>query len=45
VAPGWAILPRLLVEAAVTGLVAPLLQVLVRRLDALLGGEEPDLIG
>ena len=45
VAPGWGLLPRLLAEAAVTGLCAPLLQLLVRRLDALLGGEEPDLIG
>jgi len=45
VAPGWGLLPRLLVEAAVTGMAAPLVQLLVRRLDALLGGEEPDLIG
>jgi len=45
VAPGWGMLPRLLAEAAVTGLCAPLVQLAVRRLDMLLGGEEPDLIG
>jgi rod shape-determining protein MreD len=44
-APGWGVLPRVLAEAAATALVAPLLQLLVRRLDTLLGGEEPDLIG
>jgi len=44
-APGWGLLPRLLIEAVLTGLAAPLLQLLLRRLDALLGGEEPDLIG
>ena len=43
--PGWGLLPRLLVEAALTGLLAPLLQRAFRRLDALLGEEEPDLIG
>lgn len=45
VAPGWGLLPRLLADAALTGLVAPLIQLLVRRLDAWLGDEEPDLIG
>jgi rod shape-determining protein MreD len=43
-APGWELLPRLLVEALLTGLAAPLVQLALRRLDALLGAEEPDLI-
>lgn len=43
--PGWGLLPRILVEAALTGLLAPLLQVALRRVDGLLGEEEPDLIG
>lgn len=42
--PGWALLPRLLVEAGLTGLAAPLVQLALRRLDGLLGAEEPDLI-
>lgn len=42
--PGWGLLPRLLVEAVLTGLLAPLLLLALRRLDALLGAEEPDLI-
>jgi hypothetical protein len=45
VRPGWGLLPRLLVEAALTALCAPLLLRLLRRLDAWLGAEEPDLIG
>jgi rod shape-determining protein MreD len=43
--PGWALLPRLLVEALLSGLLAPLVLLALRRLDALLGAEEPDLIG
>lgn len=43
-APGWDLLPRLLAEAVLTGLAAPLVQLALRRLDALLGAEEPDLI-
>jgi rod shape-determining protein MreD len=43
-APGWGLLPRLLVEALLTGLAAPLVQLALRRLDAMLGAEEPDLI-
>jgi len=42
--PGWGLLPRLLLEAALTGLLAPLVQLALRRLDGLLGAEEPDLI-
>lgn len=42
--PGWGLLPRMLVEAVLTGLLAPLVLVALRRLDALLGAEEPDLI-
>jgi len=44
-APAWSLLPRLLAEAVVTGLLAPLLLLGLRRLDALLGEEEPGLIG
>jgi rod shape-determining protein MreD len=43
--PGWGLAPRLLAEALLTALAAPLLQLLLQRLDALLGAEEPDLIG
>jgi hypothetical protein len=43
--PGWGVLPRVLVEAVLTGLAAPLVQMALRRLDALFGAEEPDLIG
>lgn len=43
-APGWGLLPRLLVEALLTGLAAPLVLLALRRLDAMLGEEEPDLI-
>lgn len=43
-APGWGLLPRLLVEAALTGLAAPLVQLALKRLDARMGAEEPDLI-
>jgi len=39
--PSW---PRLLVEALLTALAAPLVQLALRRLDGLLGVEEPDLI-
>jgi hypothetical protein len=42
--PSWALLPRLLLEAGLTGLCAPLLQLGLRRLDAALGSEEPDLV-
>ncbi len=45
VAPGWQLLPRLLADAAVTALLAPLVQLAVRRVDGWLGAEEPDLIG
>jgi rod shape-determining protein MreD len=44
VRPGWGLAPRLLGEALLTALAAPLLQLLLQRLDALLGAEEPDLI-
>jgi hypothetical protein len=42
--PTWGLWPRLLEEALLTGLVAPLLLSLLRRLDGLLGAEAPDLI-
>jgi hypothetical protein len=42
--PGWGLVPRLLVEAVLTGLLAPLVLLALRRLDGLLGAEEPDLI-
>jgi rod shape-determining protein MreD len=45
VRPGWGLLPRLLVEALLTARAAPLLQRLLKRLDAWLGSEEPDLVG
>jgi rod shape-determining protein MreD len=45
VAPGWGLVPRGLAEAVVTGLLAPPIQMGLRRLDVLLGAEEPDLIG
>ena len=45
VRPGWGLLPRLLIEALLTALCAPLLLRLLKRLDAWLGSEEPDLIG
>jgi hypothetical protein len=45
VQPGWDLLPRALLEAALTGLVAPLVQVGLRRLDGLLGDEAPELVG
>ena len=43
--PSWDLLPRLLLEAALTGAAAPLVQLALRRLDGWLGEEEPDLIG
>jgi hypothetical protein len=42
--PGWGLWPRLLVEALLTGLAAPLVLLALRRLDGLLGAEEPDSI-
>jgi hypothetical protein len=45
VRPGWSLLPRMALEAALTGLAAPLLLLLLRRVDGWLGAEEPDLIG
>ncbi len=42
--PGWGLWLRLLVEALLTGLAAPLVLLALRRLDALLGAEESDLI-
>lgn len=44
VRPGWGVLPRMVVEALLTGLVSPLVFQLLRRLDGWLGAEEPDLI-
>jgi len=43
--PDWALAPRLLLEALLSGLAAPLVLLALRRLDGLLGAEEPDLIG
>jgi rod shape-determining protein MreD len=43
--PGWSLGPRLAVEALLSGLAAPVVQLALRRLDGLLGAEEPDLIG
>ncbi len=44
--PAWGALgARLAVEALLTGLAAPLVQLALRRLDGLLGAEAPDLIG
>jgi rod shape-determining protein MreD len=45
VQPSWDLWPRLLVEALLSGAAAPLVLLVLRRLDALLGEEEPDLIG
>ncbi len=42
--PGWSLLPRLLVEALLTVLAAPWGQLALKRLDGLLGAEEPDLV-
>jgi rod shape-determining protein MreD len=44
VAPGWGLVPRGLLEAVATGFLAPLVQMGLKRLDLLLGAEEPDLI-
>lgn len=43
-APGALLLPRLLGEAVLTALVAPLVQMGMNRLDTLLGREEPGLV-
>jgi hypothetical protein len=43
--PAWELLPRAVLEGALTGLVAPLIQVGLRRLDGLLGDEAPELVG
>jgi len=43
--PGWDLLPRAVLEAALTGLLAPLIQAGLRRLDGLLGDEAPELVG
>jgi rod shape-determining protein MreD len=43
--PGWELLPRIALAALLTGLVAPLLQAGLRRLDAALGEETSDLAG
>jgi hypothetical protein len=44
VQPSWDLLPRLLLEAVISGATAPLVQLGLRRLDGWLGEEEPDLI-
>jgi hypothetical protein len=43
--PGWELLPRIALAAILTGLVAPLLQVALQRVDAALGEETSDLAG
>lgn len=43
-APGAVLLPRMLVEALLTGALAPLVQPALRRLDALFQREEPGLL-
>ncbi len=43
-APGFALLPRALVEAVLTALVAPLVFLGMRRIDALFHREEPGLL-
>jgi len=45
VAPGAALLPRMLGEAALTGLLAPGLLPALRRIDAFFQREEPGLLG
>jgi hypothetical protein len=45
VQPTWDLLPRMLLEAALSGAAAPLVHIALRRLDGWLGAEEPDLIG
>lgn len=42
--PSWSVWPRLVVDALLTGLAAPLVAVALRRLDAALGVEEPDRV-
>lgn len=44
VAPGLALVPRILLEAVLTGLAAPLLLPALRRIDALFHREEPGLL-
>jgi hypothetical protein len=43
--PAFDLWPRSLLEAVLTGLAAPPVQMALRRLDLVLGEEEPDLIG
>jgi rod shape-determining protein MreD len=43
-APGLAVVPRALLEAALTGLAAPALVPVLRRVDALFHREEPGLL-
>lgn len=43
-APGAALLPRMLLEAVLTGVLAPLVLVGLRRLDGLFRAEEPGLL-
>lgn len=43
-APGATLLPRMLVEAVLTGLLAPLVLLALRRLDGLFQREEPGLL-
>lgn len=44
-APGATLFPRMLGEAALTGILAPALLPALRRIDALFDGEEPGLLG
>jgi rod shape-determining protein MreD len=43
--PGWELLPRIALSALLTGLLAPLLQAALQRLDAALGEQTSDLVG
>ncbi len=45
IAPGATLVPRMLLEAILTGLVSPVLLVGLRRVDALFHREEPGLLG
>jgi hypothetical protein len=43
-APGWRLLGRMAVEAAVTGMLSPLVLLLMTRIDSLVAREEPGLL-
>ncbi len=43
-APGWGLVGRILVEAALTGALAPFVLLLMRRVDSLVSREEPGLL-